>query len=56
MFWLHLTSLTPIFILIICIQGNPQRTPNMDVVRLNTYLTLDNKIEDTETHHIHDQA
>ena len=55
MFWLELPSLTSIF-LWICLQGKPQRTPNIDVVRLNTYLTLDHKVEDTETHHIHNQA
>ena len=28
----------------IFLQGNPQNTPTMDVVRLDTFLTLDNKI------------
>ena len=28
----------------------------MDVVTLDTYLTIDHKIEDNETHHIHNQA
>ena len=35
---------------------HPWNIPNTDMVILYTYLTLDNKIEDTETHHIHNQA
>ena len=38
------------------LQDNPQKIPNMDVVIVDTYLILDQKIEDTETHHIHNQA
>ena len=56
MFRFDLPSLTSIFKSQICIEGNPQNTPNMDVVRIDTYLTLGHKIEDTETHHIRDQA
>ena len=44
------------FLLQTCIQVNPQKTPYMDVVTLDTYLTFYHKIDDTETHHIHNQA
>ena len=44
------------FSFMISLQDNPQKTPNMDVVILNTYLNLHNKIEDKETHHNHNQA
>ena len=35
---------------------NPQNNPYMDVVILDTYLNIDNKIEDNETHHTQNQA
>ena len=49
-------SLTPISLYKNCLQGNPQNTPYIDVITLDTYLTIDNKIEDNETHHIQNQA
>ena len=56
MFWLDLPSLTPIILLRLFLQVNSQKTPNMDVVRLDTYLTIDHKIDDINTYHIHNQA
>ena len=43
------------FLLWICLQDNPQNIPNTYIVILDTSLTLNNKNEDTETQHIHNQ-
>ena len=34
----------------------PPKSPNMDVVTIDTFLNVDNKIVDTETDHIHEQS
>ena len=44
------------FSLIFVFQDNPQKTPNMDVIIIDTYLNIHHKLEDTETHHTHNQA
>ena len=66
--WSHLINISPdsflaspaksntILILLIFLHCHPQNFPNTDVVTIDKFLNVDNKIADTETHHIHDQS
>ena len=44
------------FPFIIFIYYHPQKFPNMNVAKIDTFLNVDNKIMDIETHNIHEQA
>ena len=55
LFLLDLSFLPNIFKWVF-LHDNHQKILNMDVVILDTYLTLNNKIGDTDTHHIHNKS